>query len=104
MKTKIQQGDLILIKIDSLPNKTKKILSKKRCILAEGEHTGHNHAVEDDEAELLEIGEKMILCLQNKAVLTHQEHKPITLDPGIWEIGRIQEFDYFSMMARQVMD
>lgn len=108
MKTKnikfIQQGDLVLTKLCSLPTGEQKVISKKRCVLAEGEHTGHNHVVEDDEAELLEIGEKMILNLQKQAVLKHQEHGPITLSPGIWEIGRIQEFDYFQMMSRQVQD
>lgn len=102
-KNNFQQGDVIGIKLCSLPDGEQKIVSKNRCILAHGE-SGHSHVVEDDEAELIQIGEKMLLKLGKQTTVFHEEHKPITLEPGIWEIGRINEFDYFSMMARKVQD
>ena len=37
-------------------------------------------------------------------IVVHQEHKPITLSPGIWEVGRVQEYDYFQKMVRKVQD
>lgn len=98
-----QQGDVVGTKLCAMPAGKQKIISKAKCVVAHGE-SGHSHVVEDDEAELIQIGEKMLLSLTNKATLTHEEHKPITLEPGIWEIGRIQEFDYFQMMSRQVQD
>ena len=108
MKNKAQktaiQGDVKLRKLDSMPEGKQRRISKVRCVLAEGEHTGHNHIVEDDEAELIQIGERMLLKLEKQATLKHQEHAPITLSPGIWEVGRVQEFDYYSMMARPVQD
>jgi hypothetical protein len=36
--------------------------------------------------------------------VVHEEHKPVTLEPGIWEVGRVKEYDWFSKMERQVMD
>ena len=104
MKTRIQQGDVILRKIETMPEGKQERVTLKRCVLAEGEHTGHAHVVEDDEAELIRIGERMLLKLGKSATVTHQEHKPVELGPGIWEVGRVQEFDYLSMMARRVAD
>jgi len=71
-----------------------KVISKNRCVLAEGEVSGHHHVVEDDEAELIQIGEKLLLKLGKSTALTHQEHKEIQLSPGIWEIGMVREYDY----------
>jgi hypothetical protein len=109
MKKKIakltaQQGDVLLRKLTKLPPGEAKTIHRKRCVLAEGEHTGHSHVVEDDEAELIKIGERMLLKLTKAATVVHEEHKPITLSPGIWEIGRVQEYDYYSRMARPVQD
>ena len=103
-KHQIQQGDVTLTKLNQMPNGAVKITSRQRCVLAEGEHTGHAHVVEDSEAELIQLGERMLLRLGRQAVVTHQEHNPITLEPGLYEIGRVQEYDYFSKMARAVRD
>lgn len=104
MKTKSkQQGDVILRQITALPGGGETV-SKGRCVLAEGEHTGHAHVIEDDEAELIQIGERMLLKLGKAATVIHEEHGPVTLEPGIWEVGRVQEYDYFSKMARPVSD
>lgn len=107
MKNKIskitaQQGDVLLRKIDSLPSGEQKI-TRKRLVLAHGE-SGHSHVIEDDEAELIQIGERMLLKLGRVATVKHEEHGPITLSPGIWEIGRVKEYDWFSKMERQVID
>lgn len=99
-----QQGDVLLRKLNDLPEGAAKTLGKLRCTLAEGEHTGHSHVVEDDEAELIQIGERILLRLGRAATVTHQEHKPIRLSPGIWEVGRVKEYDWFSQMERQVVD
>ena len=98
-----QQGDVIGRKLDSMPAGEQKQIGKKRLVLAHGE-SGHSHVIEDDEAELIQIGERMLLKLSKPSTVVHEEHKPITLSPGIWEIGRVQEYDWFSRMQRQVMD
>ena len=98
-----QQGDVLGTKLQSLPSGEIKVISKHKCVVAHGE-SGHFHVIEDDEAELLQIGEKMILSLKNQATLVHEEHGPITLDPGLWEIGQVKEFDHLSAMVRPVQD
>lgn len=106
MKSKItaQQGDVCLKKLTRLPAGKQEIVAKKRLVVAEGEHTGHAHVIEDDDAELIRIGEQILLRLEKSATIKHDEHKPITLEPGIWEVGRVQEYDYFAHMKRQVID
>lgn len=101
--TTAQQGDVILRKLDLLPSLDGATVTRKRLILAHGE-SGHSHVIEDDEAELIQIGERMLLKLTKAATIVHEEHKPVTLSPGIWEVGRVKEFDYFQRMSRQVMD
>lgn len=102
-KLRAQQGDVVLRKIDCVPVGAK-LITRKRCVLAEGEATGHAHVVDDEEAELLRDGERILLKLTRAATVVHEEHKPIQLSPGVWEIGRVQEYDYFSKMARPVAD
>lgn len=107
MKTKIkstfQQGDVLGRKLDKLPDGEQQIIARKRLVVAHGE-SGHSHVIEDNEAELIQIGERMLLKLTKQATLKHEEHGPLTLPPGIWEIGRVKEYDYFQHMARQVID
>ena len=101
-----QQGDVLLRRLDKLPEGEQKLLSKGRCVLAHGE-SGHSHVIEDDEAELIQIGERILLKL-TKAIpsepLKHEEHGPQKYAPGIWEVGRVREFDPFLKMTRQVID
>lgn len=101
-----QHGDLILKKIDSIPSGDRKKLSRhaRGLVLAEGEVTNHFHVVDSDDAELIEIGGRMLLVLEKEAELKHEEHHTIKLSPGIWEVGRVQEYDYLTQMTRNVAD
>lgn len=98
-----QQGDVLMRKLTSMPEGERKVLSKGRCVVAHGE-SGHSHVIEDDEAELIQIGERMILSITKPLDLKHEEHGAQTYSPGIWEIGGVQEYDYLSQMARRVQD
>ena len=102
-KMQYQQGDVVLKRLETMPQGKTIIIARGRIVVAHGE-SGHSHVVEDDEAELIQIGERMLLRLERAATVVHEEHGPITLEPGIWEIGRVKEFDYFAQMERQVVD
>lgn len=99
----IQQGDCLFRKLSKMPEGKREVVATKRLVVAHGE-SGHSHVIEDDEAELIRIGEKIILNLTCPATLKHEEHKAIQFEAGIWEVGRVQEYDYFKQMARQVVD
>lgn len=104
----IQQGDVILNKVDiDLIGGTKIKKDSRGIVLAEGEATGHFHGidVEEDEAELIKIGERMLLNVKAKSVtLKHQEHKPLTIEKGVWEVGQVVEKDWLNDMVRKVVD
>mgnify|MGYP001562053815 CR=1 FL=1 len=106
---KLQQGDCLLYKLDNIDIAQATKLKRNNCgiVLAEGEATGHTHTidVDEDEAELIQLGEKMLLNVKVDSVtLKHQEHKPITIDKGIWEFGQVVEKDWLNDMVRKVVD
>lgn len=98
----IQQGD-VLIQRCVLP-KDAIVQSKNSIILAHGETTGHFHGIDCDGAELLEHAGSRYMRLPTSATLKHQEHKSISIPAGTYKIGIVQEYDYFSQMARNVQD
>ena len=101
----LQQGDVLIKKADIIPDDAKEIQRKNKAIvLAEGEATGHAHRIFDVEAMFFEKDGKFYLKNDKSVTVNHEEHKPITIDPGIWEIGRIREKDWLSGMVRKVVD
>jgi hypothetical protein len=80
-------------------------VSKGKIVVAHGE-SGHTHLIDADEsdAELIQIGEQMLLNVKKPVKIKHEEHNEQLLEPGIWEIGRVREFDHFAQQERTVMD
>ena len=85
-----RQGDLLIIKVDQLPEA---ILKKNHRILAEGEATGHLHEL--DGGQVYE--KKGIMYFKvgadEKIALNHPEHKTITFDTGIYKVIRQREYE-----------
>jgi hypothetical protein len=92
MKKLYRQGDVLIRQIDSLPKQ--KASKRENGILAYGEVTGHAHKVEDlEKAEVLEIENGTFLRVGNEGVrIVHDEHAPITLDPGNYEVTIQREY------------
>ncbi len=38
------------------------------------------------------------------AQVVHEEHKPVTLAPGLYRVQQAREFDYIGQLARWVAD
>ena len=119
---KHQQGDVILLKVSEAEfNKDGNQLTyrtdahKTRAVLAEGEATGHYHAVYMDDM-LNNAG--ITLCKnseydrQNRGIivtgapveLKHEEHDTITLEPGYYLQRIVKEYDHISGITRRVAD
>lgn len=107
-KNQLQQGDVVLQRVDIDISQASKVKKDSRgIVLAEGEVTFHYHGIEceEDDAELIRIGERMLLNVKAESVtLKHQEHKPVKIDRGIWEFGQVIEKDWFMNMVRKVVD
>ena len=118
---KHQQGDVILLKVseeefnNSDQIKHKIDAHKTRAVLAEGEATGHYHAVYMEDM-LDNAG--ITLCKnseydrQNRGIvvtgapveLKHEEHDTITLEPGFYLQRIVKEYDHISGITRRVAD
>ncbi len=105
--TLARPGDLNFRRIKKLPKGLKK---KENNILALGEHTGHKHVITIDRPQTnMELFEgangKIYLSIDGgTATATHEEHKPITFLPGIYEMGFEREYDYLMEEVKQVLD
>lgn len=105
MNEQLQQGDTIYQKLDSLPHGLNRVERKSGAvIIAEGEHTGHAHRIFDAETFLFELNGKRYLENKKPVTVTHEEHHPITIPSGIWELGIVREKDWLSGMVRKVID
>ena len=66
-----------------------------RVALARGEATGHNHSIDARVGRLFENSRPGIcyLLLDEAALLEHQEHSPISLPKGVYEVIRQREYE-----------
>ena len=88
-----RQGDVLLETIDEFPPEATPVARKRgRLILAEGESTGHAHAITSRHACALECAGVMYLLLLRQAQLLHEEHGKITLPAGRYLVRRPHEY------------
>ncbi|HZQ21683.1 MAG TPA: hypothetical protein VFA89_02690 [Terriglobales bacterium] len=86
-----RQGDVLLRQIASIPRQAQK---RNNGVLVEGEVSGHAHRVEDaTRAEVWEVGDGLYLRVGKNGVrIVHEEHVPITLPAGDYEVIRQREY------------
>lgn len=113
-----QQGDVILRKISNLPEGLEKL---NTLVIQEGETTGHMHqfnndgtvtvyldpTVKTDDARITPAVGKYIVVSSSEghvACLRHEEHKTITVEPGVYQVDIVREFDYDKHEMTRVRD
>jgi hypothetical protein len=114
MYKKIQQGDVVLKSVISIPEGVKKMVKKNQSghVLAEGEVTGHAHIMDDTTTELYEKDGKLFISVSKTTDLKHlkgntglqADHNPVTVPTGDYEVRIVQEFDPFAEEVRKVQD
>lgn len=107
---KYRQGDVMFIPVANIPAGAAK--KRENGTAAYGEVTGHSHKLADlESAEVLEIGDGLFVRVSESGVaidgdpgatFVHEEHGPVTLPPGEYEI-RIQR-EYSPEEIRSVAD
>lgn len=110
----IAQGDVILKPIKKLPKGLKKVDHK---VLQHGETTGNMHKFLDSDTVEVYIDESQdpttmsitpnehkYIVVGNTAYLRHEEHNPVKVEPGVYEIDIVLEYDYDTHEARRVID
>lgn len=84
-----RQGDVLLVS-GSVP-KTAQITRRK--ILVRGEATGHHHSIADlAKARLWIDGDTMYVRVGETVEIVHQEHDPLILPAGDYEVVRQREY------------
>lgn len=95
-----RHGDLLIIMAAVPADARKQRRRNGRLVLAEGEVTGHAHAILDPGADLYDLipaGDvdemrQRFLRVTAEVALTHEEHATIMLPPGEYEVRRQREY------------
>ncbi len=102
-----RQGDVLVIEVDAIPEDATAEARSGRIVLAEGEATGHAHAIHERDARTFTYRGERFLLTKSKAQLIHEEHGPIEVPAGAWRV--IIQREYEPSLAsdrqwRQVVD
>jgi len=106
MPGQYRQGDVLLCAIDRIPSAAARVKPEgDRVVVAEGELTGHAHAFERKRVRLFrhkKSQRSFLLIGKAGAQLRHEEHDPIPVPEGCYELRRQRE--YAPRSARLVRD
>ena len=96
MTRQFRQGDVLLCAVDEIPLAVMAVSSDgNRVIVALGELTGHAHAFAAHQARLFRdepSGRTFIAIAEGGAALLHEEHDPIHVPQGRYELRRQREY------------
>ena len=99
-KKQAAQGDLLIRRVDKIPDDAKEVLGKNRLVLAHSE-TGHHHAIKEHPTvcHFRQDNQPLISFLEvsgDAVILEHQRpwdtHAPILVEKGTYEIRRQREY------------
>lgn len=89
-----RQGDVLISRICSAPKADVHPVQPEngRLILAYGEATGHSHSIPATHGSMTRRDDVLFLTIDQLTEVTHQEHAPITLEPGVYAVERQREW------------
>ncbi len=98
-----RQGDILFEKVDSFNENGQQLDTKT---VAKGEKTGHHHSFREQDQVLLYGTQEpeMVVVESEVAQITHQEHKPIELEKGIYKVTREQGYNPFLQRLQRSVD
>ena len=89
----VRQGDVLLHPVADVPETARPLpRTAGRVVLAEGEVTGHAHAIRATGATLLADGDDRYLRVAAPVTLDHEEHAAIELVPGSYRVVIQREY------------
>ncbi len=88
-----RQGDVLLIEVTDIPTDATAEPRSGRIVLAEGEATGHAHAIHEADARTFTHNGERFLLTTSKAQLVHEEHGPIDVPEGAWRVIIQREYE-----------
>lgn len=110
----IRQGDLLLVRVANPPADSERKPTKDgTCTIGYGEVTGHHHTIQDavwyvapevtmEELHQFALGNKTIpvfVVADEPTTLTHQEHAPLAIEAGVWQVLRQREYSSAAIVS-----
>ena len=102
MKEHYRQGDVLLVRVASMPLGATKEKVKEDIVLAYGETTGHSHRISAQHATAYRWQGDRLIQVNSPTCLVHEEHNPIKLEPGVYKL--VQQREYTPQRIRPVID
>lgn len=105
--TQVRQGDILLVFVPNPPvNLERKSTANGTVTVGYGEVTGHHHTIQNaawfvapettmDDLHQFALGTKTLpvfVVADETTEIRHQEHAPIVLSPGTWQVLRQREY------------
>ncbi|MBI4348088.1 MAG: hypothetical protein HY553_14620 [Elusimicrobia bacterium] len=85
----LRQGDVQFIRVDAVPDGA---APRRGRVLFRGEATGHAHVA--DLGELFETRDGLLYLRTSQVTqVSHEEHKTVTLQPGIYLVSQKRQAD-----------
>jgi hypothetical protein len=99
----LRQGDVLLVRVEEIPSHgaVSSERAADRHVLATGEATGHAHVIAGSGLRLVEWRrgrrwaapeQRRFLLVEGEATLSHEEHLPLTVSVGVYEVRRQREY------------
>jgi hypothetical protein len=108
MMRQYRQGDVFLRAVEMIPPRARPVRAEgDRVVVARGELSGHAHAFAAAEAMMyrqVRTGRVFLLIGEEDARLRHEQHEPIAVPPGHYEVLRQREYTPGAVSARAIAD
>jgi hypothetical protein len=89
----VRQGDVLLVAVEAIPAGAAAQKRTGRLVIAEGEATGHAHAIAEPDAREFRVGNERFVLVRSKAQLVHEEHATIELPAGAYRVVIQREYE-----------
>lgn len=93
------QGDLLIIRVDSIPENVTPLNAEKDVYVVAHSETGHHHVLDSEDVDCFKLDDmksyievKNIIGAQLKHLRDFATHETILIPPGIYELRRQREY------------
>lgn len=93
------QGDIIIVRVDSLPENAERVNPEGGQVIVTHSETGHHHVMEAERVTMYRLPEEIYECflvVESDAELVHlrsyDTHEPIAFKPGTYRVRRQREY------------
>ena len=94
-----------MIGASEIPSNAKREDTSAGVVLAYGEVTGHAHRICEGSVEMWSADKLRFMVVgEEGATLSHEEHGPMRIEPGTYEVRIQKVYDPFTELSRNVAD